>query len=407
MKSVKFIHAADLHLDSPMVGLRHLPASIFARLQESTFQALKKITDTAIDHEVDFVLIAGDLYDGEDRSIRAQAAFRNEMSRLVDKGIKAFVIHGNHDHLGANSITLTLPENVFIFKDQLEKAVYTKGDGTVVHIYGFSYPERHVTERWIEKYPRSDEADFHIGMLHGHFEGGSDHGKYAPFRLAELKDKGYDYWALGHIHQRSLLSQVPPIVYPGNPQGRNRKEQGAKGAYMVSLTENDSKLDFFETSRVIWEEIMIDAKMAVSFNDVYQLCRSAIDEKRREGIGVLLALELAGLDSALMEAREKVVNGELLELLQEDEKEEESFVWIYRLDFTESFAADRGELIKQSPFYKELFKTVEEYHHVNGALAPLFQHSQARRHLSVLEEGEEDQLVKEAENMLLQLLLQN
>jgi DNA repair protein SbcD/Mre11 len=407
MKQVKFLHTADLHLDSPMVGLRYLPKAIFHRLQESTFKALKNITDAAIKHEVDFVVIAGDLYDGEDRSIRAQAVLRNEMNRLAEKGIKVYAIHGNHDHLGGNSIQFDFPENVFFFKDKLEIAAFRKNDGTIVHLYGFSYPKRHVTERWIEKYERSDGADFHIGLLHGHFEGASDHGKYAPFRLSELLDKGYDYWALGHIHKRILLSQQPHVVYPGNPQGRNRKEQGDKGAYIVNLTEAGSEIMFFETADVIWEDIIIDGKNASSFNEVYGSCLAAIDEKRREGKGILLAIHIDQLNSSLTEVKEKIDNGELLELLQDSEKAEESFVWVHRLAYTENIAFDRASLIKQSDFYDELFDTIEKYDDLNTALSQLYQHSQARRHLGELAEKEKEQLVRDAEEVLFQLLLKN
>ena len=407
MKQVKFIHTADLHLDSPMVGLRHLPKVIFDRLQESTFIALKNITDAAIQHEVDFVVIAGDIYDGEDRSIRAQAVFRNEMDRLKEKGIKAFVIHGNHDHLGGTSIQIDFPENVFFFKDQFETAPFIKNDGTVVHLYGFSYPERHVTDRLIEKYEVTAGADFHIGLLHGHFEGASDHGKYAPFRLSELLDKGYDYWALGHIHKSTLLSEQPPVLYPGNPQGRNRKEQGDKGAYIVSLTENGSEISFFETAEVIWEEIVIDGNDATRFNDIYQQCLTSLEENRREGKGVLLSIHIGHIDSNFNEVKEKIDSGELLELLQEGEKNEGSFVWTHRLTYTENSAFNRGELIKQSDFYQELFNSIEQYDDINDALSPLFHHSQARRHLSGLTENEQQELVKDAEKMLLQLLLRN
>lgn len=407
MKKVKFLHTADLHLDSPMVGLRHLPKAIFHRLQESTFKALKNITDAAIKHEVDFVVIAGDLYDGEDRSIRAQAVLRNEIKRLAENGTKVYAIHGNHDHLGGNSVEIEFPDNVFFFKDQLSMAPFSKKDGTRVHLYGFSYPKRHVMERWIEKYERIAGADFHIGLLHGHNEGASEHGNYAPFRLAELLDKGYDYWALGHIHKRTILAEHPHVVYPGNPQGRNRKEQGAKGAYIVSLTESGSEVSFVETADVIWEEIMIDGKDAESFNDVYQLCLSTLDGKRKEGKGVLLAIHIEHLDPGLTEVKEKIDNGELLELLQDEEKEEESFVWVHRLFYKEETAANRGELVKQSDFYQDLFDTIEKYENMSDALSPLFQHSQARRHLSGLEESEKDQLVLDAEKILLQLLMKN
>lgn len=407
MKQVKFLHTADLHLDSPMVGLRHLPKAIFHRLQESTFKALKNITDAAIKHEVDFVVIAGDLYDGEDRSIRAQAVLRNEMNRLAEKGIKVYAIHGNHDHLGGNSIQLEFPENVYFFKDQLEIAAFRKNDGTLVHLYGFSYPKRHVTERWIDKYERRDGADFHIGLLHGHFEGTSDHGKYAPFRLSELLDKGYDYWALGHIHKRTLLSQQPHVVYPGNPQGRHRKELGDKGAYIVTLTETSSDIMFFETADVIWEDMVIDGKNASSFNEVYESCLAAIDEQRREGKGFLLDIHIDQLNSSLTEVKEKIDNGELLELLQDAEKAEESFVWVHRLAYTENIAFDRASLIKQSDFYEELFDMIETYDQLNIALSQLYQHSQARRHLGELAEKEKEQLVRDAENVLFQLLLKN
>ncbi|WNF24002.1 DNA repair exonuclease [Mesobacillus jeotgali] len=407
MKQVKFIHTADLHLDSPMVGLRHLPKAIFHRLQESTFTALKNITNTAIEHEVDFVVMAGDLFDGEDRSIRAQAVLRNEMEKLAAKGIKVYAIHGNHDHLGVKSVALNYPDNVHFFSDQVEKVDFRKADGTLVHLYGFSYPERHVMERWIERYQKIDGADFHVGLLHGHFEGVSDHGKYAPFRLSDLIEKDYDYWALGHIHKKELLSQQPYVVYPGNPQGRNRKEIGEKGAYIVHLTEAGSEASFFETAGVIWDETVIDAQDSLSFNALYENCLNIIDGRRREGKGVLLDIRIKGLNSSHTDVIEKITSGELLELLQEAEKEEESFVWVHRLKFTEDIVVDRAQLIKQSDFYQELFSTIEEYDDLRNSLSPLFQHSQARRHLELMSERDKEELVEDAERILLQLLLKN
>ena len=407
MKQVKFLHTADLHLDSPMVGLRHLPKAIFQRLQESTFTALKNISDAAIKNEVDFVVIAGDLFDGEDRSIRAQAVLRREMEKLGNQGIKVFAIHGNHDHLGAKSVTLDFPDNVHFFSEHVEKVDYRKGDGTLVHLYGFSYPERHVMERWIEKYQKVDGADFHVGLLHGHFEGASDHGKYAPFRLSDLIEKDYDYWALGHIHKKALLSQQPYVVYPGNPQGRNRKELGEKGAYLVNLTEAGSEVSFFDTADVIWDETVIDAQDLISFTVLYEKCLEVIEGKRREGKGVLLEIRIEGLNSGHSDVIEKIASGEFLELLQEAEKEEDSFVWVHRLNYKEDIAVNRAELIKQSDFYEELFTTIEQYDNLQDSLSPLFQHSQARRHLGMLPEDEKKKLVEDAERILLQMLLKN
>jgi hypothetical protein len=196
-------------------------------------------------------------------------------------------------------------------------------------------------------------------------------------------------------------------VYPGNPQGRNRKEQGDKGAYIVSLTEDGSDITFIESADVIWDDVTIDGSQAASFNEIYQLCLAALDGKRRADKGTLLAIHIDNLDSGLMEVKEKIDNGELLELLQEAEKEEESFVWAFRLAYKENIAVNRAELIKQSDFYKELFDTIEQYDELNEAVEPLYHHVQARRHLSVLNEKDKDQLVQGAEKILLQLLLKN
>lgn len=126
MEPIKFIHAADLHLDSPMVGLKDLPDFIFERLKESTFRSFMKLIDVAISEKVDFVIIAGDLYDASDRSIKAQNILREQMLRLHKAGIRAFIVHGNHDHLGGEWIKLTMPENVFMFGETPEVTRFQK-----------------------------------------------------------------------------------------------------------------------------------------------------------------------------------------------------------------------------------------------------------------------------------------
>jgi DNA repair exonuclease SbcCD nuclease subunit len=163
MQEISFIHCADLHLDSPMIGLKNLPSSIKHRLQESTFTAFKKIIDEAIQRKVDFVIIAGDIYDGEDRSLRAQIRFRQEMERLEQQGIAVFIIHGNHDHLSGKWIQMKFPDNVHIFPANVSKFEYKK-ENTKVHLYGFSYESRHLYKRMIDHYQKENEADM-IHML--------------------------------------------------------------------------------------------------------------------------------------------------------------------------------------------------------------------------------------------------
>lgn len=405
MKQISFIHAADLHLDSPMVGLKQLPAHILARLRESTFIALQKLTAAAIDRQVDFVILAGDLFDGEDRSLRAQSRFRLEMQKLAEKGIPVYVIHGNHDHLNGSWVHLDMPANVYFFNSSVEMKVLQTQKGEWVHLYGFSYPHRHVYERKIDEYHKVEGADFHIGILHGNEGGRTDHDNYAPFSIKDLQEKQFDYWALGHIHKRSIISETPPIIYPGNIQGRNKKETGIKGCYHVTLNELEVKTDFVETADIIWEEANIDFAETHRFQDVLHLCQMEMNRLRKDKIGTLLTLNLQNvrLDNQL---EKRSLDSELLDLLLESEDDEESFVWIVALMVKENQQWDRERLIIEANFYEELFNTVDNFHLVEDTISTLYQHPVGRKYLTSLSDAEQKELLAKAEKLLISLLYQ-
>jgi DNA repair exonuclease SbcCD nuclease subunit len=403
MKKISFIHAADLHLDSPMIGLKHLPENIFNRVKESTFTALKKLTVTAIERHVDFVIIAGDIFDGEDRSLRAQARFRKEMLKLNDEKIPVYIVHGNHDHLNGSWVHLDMPENVHVFGSNVEKMELMTKSGAIVYLYGFSYGTRHIFERKIDEYDKIEGADYHIGILHGNESSGTDHDNYAPFAVKDLVQKNFDYWALGHIHKRSELSLNPPIIYPGNIQGRNKKEAGSKGFYHVTFTDRDAVMDYVEASDIIWEEITVNAETAVSFDDLFHLCRIAINERRRERNGTLLTLRVKNTQLADMR-EQKSIDNELLELLLEDESEEESFVWIADLKFIEKLPFDKEKMKTEANFYGELFETIDHFDQTEQALASLYEHPLARKYLPHLETAEKDELLKKTEKLVIELL---
>ncbi|AND38852.1 DNA repair exonuclease [Cytobacillus pseudoceanisediminis] len=403
MKRVTFIHAADLHLDSPMSGLKHLPPSIFKKLQESTFEAFTKIVDSAIFHNVDFIILAGDLFDGEDRSIRAQTRFRKEMERLAECGIAVYAVHGNHDHMDGRWAHLPLPENVHIFSHEVEVAKHIAENGTSVHLYGFSYPKRHVAERMIDQYSRENGADLHIGILHGSFEGSSDHAQYAPFRINDLLEKDFDYWALGHIHKREILITQPPVIYPGNIQGRNRKETGPKGCYLVELDSSGAKTEFLEAAPVIWENAEIDASKSESYQEIYELCISLIEEKRQNRKGTIINLTLNEVGLSDHELR-SITNGELLESLQEEEAEEESFVWISGLAVNEKRMWNKEKLAHESDFFSELFKTAGHFAEGSESALILYAHPLARRFLGELTKDDKQRIAEEAEALLVDLL---
>lgn len=405
MKQISFLHAADLHLDSPMVGLKHLPANILSRVRESTFTALGKLTAAAIENNVDFVILAGDLYDGEDRSLRAQSRFRNEMQKLSQKDIPVYVIHGNHDHLSGSWVNLDMPSNVHFFGSDVEMKVFHAKRGVTVHLYGFSYLQRHILDKRIDDYQKQDPADFHIGILHGNEGGGTDHDNYAPFSIKDLLEKEFDYWALGHIHKRTILSETPPIIYPGNLQGRNRKEAGVKGCYHITLNEIDVNKELIETSDVLWEEVTVDAASAQSFQEILQLCQLTIERLRKAGKGTLLTLNLKNVH--LDDFREKKIQDtELLEILLDYENDEESFVWVVNLNLENHQQLDRKKLMSEADFYSELFATIDDYQNTEGAIAPLYQHQLGRKYLTSLSEGEQKELLDKAEKLLMGLLYQ-
>lgn len=404
MKPVKFIHSADVHLDSPMTGLSHLPKSIFERLQESTFQAFKTLIDQAILHRVDFVILAGDLFDLDDRSIRAQIRLQREMERLDREGIRCVIVFGNHDHLGGSGFYVEMPQNVLIYGEEVEaKELYTN-DGAKVILYGFSYPDRHVVARKINDYKKTDKGDYHIGILHGNLEGGLEHGNYAPFTLKELLEKDFDYWALGHIHKRAILCETPPVVYPGNTQGRNRKEKEGKGCYVVTLSQSGSNLQFIETSDIIWSDLTVDGDSVGSIEELYQACTAALEHERREGKGILAHISIINATAAIAENAASI-SDELLDVLQDEEKEEESFVWPYSIKIEHSILWNKEDLTGKSDFYSELFDIVNDNTGIEETLATLYNHRSARRFLTGLNDLEIAELKREAESFLIQELL--
>ncbi|MGE7601943.1 metallophosphoesterase family protein [Peribacillus sp. NPDC097675] len=397
MSKVTFIHAADFHLDSPFSGLKDLPASLLKEIRESPFKSFQKIVDEAINLHVDFMVISGDLFDGENRNLRTQVRFRREMERLLQNEIPAFIIHGNHDHLSGSWISVDQPENVHIFSAETEVKRYEKKDGTTVHLYGFSYPRRHVTERIIESYRKSGVADYHIGLLHGNLEGNTEHSDYAPFSLKELEAKDFDYWALGHIHKRQVVSEHPLVIYPGNIQGRNRKESGVKGCVLVEMDGEAKGHSFIETSGVIWESETIRVTEDSGFDALYQQFSEVIEQTRSNGRCSLLDIKLdvgtcLGFRHEMLE--------DLIRLLQEEEQEQ-PFVWLYKITLIpNSIRKARG---KQTPFTNEISSLATDFADMEDVLAPLYKQAGARRFLEVLEQEEKEELLNEAERWLLQV----
>lgn len=256
---IRFIHAADLHLDTPFRGLEQTSKRLAEKLREAPFESFARIMDVAIDKQVDFVLLSGDLYNTKRVNIKAQSLFIEQLNRLAKEKIPVYLIRGNHDYLTEESKTLALPfpENVRTFGPKVETHILNTKNNERVAISGFSYESQWVTERKIKDYPtKRPDVNLHIGMLHGDIETSlTREANYAPFTVRELREKNLDYWALGHVHQRQQVSVEPLAEYPGNIQGLHKNETGEKGCLFVEWTPREQKVEFIQTAPVIWETI--------------------------------------------------------------------------------------------------------------------------------------------------------
>ncbi|EKF1959447.1 exonuclease SbcCD subunit D [Listeria monocytogenes] len=395
MKEIQFLHMADLHLDSPFIGLSTLPQPLFSAMQESTFQSLERITTVAIKEAVDFVLIAGDIYDSEDQSVRAQARFAKEMKRLEAANIPVFMIHGNHDFIEKHKEKLALPSNVHVFSEQVEVMSHKTATGVSVNIYGFSYNERHIRSSRVGEYKIQGDADFHIALLHGsEVSSSEEHDVYAPFRVQEISKKGFDYWALGHIHKRQLLAESPSIYYPGNIQGRNRKESGEKGASIITLSEASTTIDFIGTSPIIWEEAVITLPENSEINAFYRETTKLLESYQGRSHSYFLHIIVK------LENKQKIDTNDWLQMLQEEvEITDNTFVWIHKLTteitnqsnsqtWYESHLA--GEEIKHS------FETLQDESAFYQAVEALYLESGVSRYLDDLSEIDRERLLHDA-----------
>jgi len=277
---MKFIHTADLHLDSPFLGLRNTPTDLQTQIMQSTFVAFEQLVTNAIEQQVDFIVIAGDIYDRDEHSIQAENFFIHQCEKLQAQQIKVYLSYGNHDYQQVNDANSLLPDNVYVFGNQVETKQLTTSDGTSVAISGFSYDSRWITDDRTNEYPIKSQVDIQIGMLHGMVSGSKEkHANYAPFKLAELTAKGYDYWALGHIHKREVLSENPWIIYSGNTQGRHKNEPGEKGYYQVELKNGHLVPEFVAIAPIIWTSLSVEFVSTVTAADLQLLLLKKLEEQ--------------------------------------------------------------------------------------------------------------------------------
>ncbi len=280
MTSFSFIHAADIHLDSPLSGLSAYEGAPVELLRNAPRAAFSNLIDEAIRERVDFMVIAGDLYDGAWRDFNTGLFFSGEMGRLNREEIPVFIAHGNHDAESELTKQLMLPDNVTVFSTRKAESKSLEHLGVVLH--GQSFRDAKTEENLAVAYPPAVPDCFNIGVLHTAVEGHAEHASYAPCSLSDLTDKGYNYWALGHVHEYKILSEDPLVVFPGNLQGRHIRETGPRGALVVTVENGMPTVERLFVDTVRWHRIEIDAGPAQSLQDVVRLARNRLEKLLRE-----------------------------------------------------------------------------------------------------------------------------
>ncbi|GAA0363493.1 metallophosphoesterase family protein [Bacillus horti] len=414
--SFRFIHTADIHLGSPFKGLVKVPEKLKKRIIHSVSQAFQEMITFAIDQEIDFIVISGDIFDQSHRSVQAQLLFKNEMERLHQAGIMCYIIHGNHDPLDGTFIELSLPPNVYVFPaNTVGRQSFTIEGREVAHIYGISYETAKVSRNLATLFTREDEELFSLGMLHTNCEGDRAHENYAPCSRQDLLDAGLDYWALGHVHQRKVLQQTPFIGYPGNIQGRHIREHGEKGFFVVTVEENRVLDVAFEAvQQFVWLEQEVDVTDLETVDELMERLEQDIEKLEELYSGSALILRLKG--TGITELANILIERETIEGIvqhiqqgQEYGGENESNTWLESFSFHGTSSYLREDARQTSAVFQDIMNLVDHWESNQSNLEEewssinkeLLKHQRAKVFLEPFSPDEQKEVLRQAESYLL------
>jgi DNA repair exonuclease SbcCD nuclease subunit len=308
---MRFIHCADIHLDSPLRGLELYDGAPAEEMRHATRRAFANVVDLAIERSADFVLIAGDIFDGDWPDFNTGLYFASQLRRLAGADIRVFLSYGNHDAVSKLTRSVPLPKNVFSFPANRPATEVIESLGVAIH--GQSFATEAVTTDLSAAYAEPRAGLLNIGVLHTALSGREGHQPYAPTTADRLSDKGYDYWALGHVHNREIVRQSPWIVFPGNTQGRHARETGAKGCMVVEAEVGVGirSVEFVATDVARWHHLAIDIAGLASADELHAAVQAAVRAVQvlAEERILALRLTLAGrgpLHHAIVSNREAI-----------------------------------------------------------------------------------------------------
>lgn len=408
-----FIHTADLHLGSPLMGIKATDERIAEMLVQASYHAFDQIVDLAIRGDVDFVLIAGDLFDSQRQQIYDQLRLLHAFEKLDRHDIPVYIACGNHDPHNAWSPSIQWPENVHIMGDDEPDIVFFERDGKkLAAIVGMSYPRASVEENLAARFPAKEtDWPFTIGLLHATLGSTETHAPYAPCSESDLVATGYDYWALGHIHMPSVVREADPaIVYPGIPQGRDIGECGPRGCYHVAVRADGTiEPTFVETGEVCWEEATLSIDGIDTLNDLDAAIFEALDEIQERGDGHLACcrLTLTGRGEVHRDLRRKGAVDDLVDSFREGRTE----VYLDRIIDRTAMPIDREMLAGREDLIGDILRISDRLQQdpegaetLTPLFKPLFEDRRGKKYCTPISPDEIRGLVQEAETYLLDLL---
>jgi len=329
----RFIHTADIHLDSPLKSLALRNPDLAELIGGATRQAFSGIIDLCISERVDALVIAGDLYDGDQTSMKTARFLAGELGRLSDAGIRTFIIRGNHDALSRISRELVLPDLVKLFGGRAEQVLIERGPGEKpVAVHGLSFAHPTAPESLLPKYAAAIPDAINVGIMHTSLGGAPGHDSYAPCSPAELQATGYDYWALGHIHKRSVVSGSSTIVMPGMPQGRDINEDGPKSATLVSISDDGAvSLEEKPTALAEFTRVTIDAGGLSDWTDLAHSLSDALKQARSKSAAPELVARIGFAGETALAWRMRR-DADLLMAEAEERAAQIGAIWVEKLE---------------------------------------------------------------------------
>lgn len=419
MSRIRFVHAADLHLDSPFTGLRSAaPEKVAETLHAATFKAYDNIIQLCISEQVDALLVAGDIYDGADRSLRAQRNFIQGLNRLHEAGIRSFICHGNHDPLDGWEARLAYPPSCHRFGREWESVPVFEDDPGRAVVHGVSYPRREVKRNLARRLSAVHTEPISIGLLHANVGGDPNHEPYAPCTIDDLSKSGIDYWALGHVHTHRVLNDhAPAAVYPGNPQGRNPRETGCRGVYLVEIDESrTASLHFQPMDLVRWELLNLNIGPFETEQELLDAVHEGIQRllDGADGRSIVVRMTLIGRGTLNRSFGKQYAIDDFRELVNEEWAKQSPFAWCERIEDASASPFDRATRLEGADFLAEVLRTAdlakvtpEVSKRLADGLPELYEHHRLRKYLRDYAPGGDElsALIDAAEAMAVNLLV--